>query len=72
MADKKISELDSASTINSDAVFPLTQAVNNTNKTIKANIELLGLFIISVQTFSSLNTTSKTILGAINEILASQ
>ena len=70
MADKKISQLDAASSVNSDAVFPITQLDNGTDKTFKANVEKVGEYIGGSQTFSGLNTTDKTIVGAINEVLA--
>lgn len=38
MANKKIIELDAASQVNSDAVFPLSQLVNSNQKTLKATI----------------------------------
>ena len=38
MANKKIVELDAASQVNSDAVFPLSQLVNSNQKTLKATV----------------------------------
>jgi len=38
MANKKIIELDAASQVNSDAVFPLSQLVSDDQKTLKATI----------------------------------
>lgn len=71
-ADTKISDLPSASAVNSDAEFPITQSVNGTDTTLKANIEDIGDYIAGTQTFAGLNTTAKTLIGAINEILANQ
>lgn len=71
-ADTKISALPSASAVNSDAEFPITQSVSGTDTTLKANIEDIGDYIAGTQTFAGLNTTAKTLVGAINEILANQ
>lgn len=68
----KISALTSASAINSDAVFPISQLVSGTNTTLKADIDDISNYIATVQTFAGLNTTAKTLIGAINEILANQ
>ena len=68
MANKKISQLDAASAVNSDAVFPLSQLVNNNETTQKGTVEQIGSYIAETQTHSSLNTTSKKIVGAINEL----
>ena len=38
MANKKIIELDAASQVNSDAVFPLSQLVDSNQKTLKATV----------------------------------
>lgn len=38
MANKKIIELDSASQVNSDALFPLSQLVDSNQKTLKATV----------------------------------
>ena len=70
--DTKISALPSASAVNSDAEFPITQSVNGTDTTLKANIEDIGDYIAGMQTFAGLNTIAKTLIGAINEILANQ
>lgn len=66
--DKKISELDQALQINNDAVFPMSQDNGGTDTTYKANITQLSTEIGEGQTFSNLNTTDKTLVGAINEV----
>ena len=71
MADKKISQLDSTSSVNSDAVFPLSQTESGSLKTVKGTVEQIGDYIAKMQDHSTLNTVSKKLIGAINEILAS-
>lgn len=71
MADKKISQLDSTTSVNSDAVFPLSQTESRSLKTVKGTADQIGDYIAKVQDHSTLNTVSKKIIGAINEILAS-
>lgn len=66
--DKKISELDQALQINNDAVFPMSQSSGGTPTTYKASITQLGAEIGEDQTFSNLQTTDKTLVGAINEV----
>lgn len=70
MADKKISELDLALQINNDAVFPMSQDNGGEPTTFKAGITQLGTEIAEDMTFSNLQTTSKTLVGAINELLS--
>ena len=70
MAKKKITQLDPATSVNSDALFPLSQEDNNEAKTFKGTIEQLGDYINKSQDFNTLNTTSKKVIGAINEVLA--
>lgn len=65
--DKKISELDQALQINNDAVFPMSQDNSGTDTTYKASITQLSTEIGESQTFSNLQTTNKTLVGAINE-----
>lgn len=67
MADKKISQLDSTSSVNSDAVFPLSQTESGSLKTVKGTVEQIGDYIAKTQDHSTLNTTSKKLVGAINE-----
>ena len=69
MAKKKITQLDPATSVNSDALFPLSQEDNNEEKTFKGTIEQLGDYINKSQDFNTLNTTSKKVIGAINEVL---
>lgn len=70
MADKKISELINATSINSDAVFPLSQQVSGNEATVKGTIDQIGDYVAKEQTHSTLNTISKKLIGAINEIAA--
>lgn len=71
MADKKISELDSTTSVNTGAMFPLSQTESGSLKTVKGTVEQIGDYIAKTQDHSTLNTVSKKIIGAINEILAS-
>ena len=66
--DKKISELDQTLQINNDAVFPMSQDNSGTDTTYKASITQLSTEIGESQTFSNLQTTDKTLVGAINEV----
>lgn len=68
MADKKISELDLALLINNDAVFPMSQDNAGEPTTFKVGITQLGTEIAEDMTFSNLQTTSKKLVGAINEL----
>lgn len=68
MADKKIPQLDAASQINSDALFAVSQQVSGAQKTLKGTVGQVGEYIGGTQTFSGLNTTSKNLVGAINEV----
>lgn len=72
MADKKISELDAVLQINNDAVFPMSQDNSGEPTTFKASITQLGAEISEDMTFSNLQTQSKKIVGAINELQAGQ
>ena len=69
MGNKKIIQLDTASQVNSDAYVPITQQVSGTQKTLKAAINSIGNYIAGSQNHNSLNTTSKNLIGAINEIV---
>lgn len=71
MADKKIPQLDAASQVNSDALLAVSQQVSNTQKTVKATVDQIGDYVAKTQDHAILNTVSKKIIGAINEILAS-
>lgn len=66
MADKKISQLDSASSVSSGAYFPISQS----GTTYKGTTDQIGEQIATNQDFNTLNTTSKKVIGAINEVLA--
>lgn len=68
--DKKITQLDSISSINNDAVFPFSQEVSGEDKTVKGGVDQIGDYIANIQDHSTLNTVSKKLIGAINEILA--
>lgn len=68
MANKKIIELDAASQVNSDALFAVSQQVSGEQKTLKGTVGQVGEYIGGTQTFSGLNTTSKNLVGAINEV----
>lgn len=70
MADKKISELDLALLINDDAEFPFSQDNAGEPTTFKGRITQLGTKIAEDMTFSNLQTTSKKLVGAINELLS--
>lgn len=70
MADKKISELDLALLINDDAEFPFSQDNAEEPTTFKGRITQLGTKIAEDITFSNLRTTSKKLVGAINELLS--
>lgn len=70
MADKKISELDLALQINNDAVFPFSQDNGGEPTSFKGLITQLGTKLAEDLTFSNLQTTSKTLVGAINELLS--
>ena len=67
MSEKKIIQFDSASQVNSDAYVPITQLVNGDQKTLKALIDQLGAYISRVQQYNDLDTTDKSLIGAINE-----
>lgn len=70
MADKKISELDLALQIDNDAEFPMSQDNAGEPTTFKGRITLLATKIAEDMTFSNLQTTSKKLVGAINELLS--
>lgn len=63
MADKKISQLDSVPSISSGSVFPLSQS----GSTYKGTVDQIGDYVGEEQTYSNLQTTDKTLVGAINE-----
>lgn len=69
MADKKISELSTASVINNSDNIELSQDTGNGLVSLKATILALATKILTNINFTSaLQTTNKTITGAINEV----
>lgn len=66
--DIKISEMSEAASLDNSAQFPYVQSVNGTLTTLKAPLSQIGTKINEGMTFSNLQTTSKNIVGAINEI----
>lgn len=68
--DKKISELDQALLLNNDADFPLSQDNAGEPTTFRAKLTQLATKIAEDMTFSNLQTTSKKLVGAINELLS--
>ena len=63
MADKKISQLDSASSITNGAVFPLSQS----GSTYKGTIDQISEYVAGVKQYNDLDTNAKTLIEAINE-----
>ena len=69
MADIKISELTTASEIKNEDNIELSQNTGNGLVSLKATILALATKIVTAINFTSaLQTTSKTITGAINEV----
>ena len=69
MADKKISELSTASEIKNGDNIELSQDTGNGLVSLKATILALATKILTNINFTSaLTTTSKTVIGAINEV----
>ena len=68
MPDIKISELTLASSLSVNDVLPIVQTLNGNLTTMKANFTQVGNKVNKeIQYTSDLKTTSKTVLGAINE-----
>lgn len=65
--DVKISEMSEAASLDNSAQFPYVQSMNGNLTTLKAPMSQIGTKINEGMTFSNLQTTSKTIVGAINE-----
>ena len=63
MADKKISQLDSVQSIASGSEFPFSKS----GSTYKGTVDQIGDYVSEEQTYSNLQTTDKTLVGAINE-----
>ena len=68
---KKISELPSAVYLSDEDVMPVVQGSGSSEATKKADIGLVGSTVAESKTFSNLDTTSKTLVGAINEVNSS-
>ena len=69
--DILISELSNAPQIDDSAVFPLTQDNGGSPATFKATMSQIAGKIGEGTTFANLHTTSKTLVGAINEVAQS-
>lgn len=65
-----ISELSNAPQIDDSAVFPLTQDNGGSPATFKASMSQIAGKIGEGTTFANLQTTSKTLVGALNELKA--
>jgi len=72
MADKKIKidALPVASSVNNADIFPIVQNTSGTLRTKRTSIEDVGDHVANDQDFAELNTTSKKIIGALNEVKA--
>ena len=69
MADKKISEMETASVINNDDNLELSHSVNGGFTSVKASILAIAMKMLTAINFTSaLQTTDKTVIGAINEV----
>lgn len=68
MANKTIYELTENQNLDADDLFEQDVLQNNERKSLKATLRAIADKIITSLTYSSLNTTSKTISGAINEL----
>lgn len=66
--DVKISEMSEEASLDNSAQFPYVQSMNGNLTTLKAPLSQIGTKLNEGMTFSNLQTTSKTIVGAINEI----
>ncbi|MBO4541696.1 MAG: hypothetical protein J5725_00790 [Bacteroidales bacterium] len=68
MADKKISDLTTASILNESDNIEISQTINNTLASFKTSILQIAIKILKGINFANdLNTVDKTIIGAINE-----
>lgn len=61
MADKKISQLTAATTVNDDAIFPMVQEVSGQDETLKAGIGILKLKIAGKELTSTLTAGSTSL-----------
>lgn len=69
MADKKISEMTTASAVDSDDNLELSHSVNGGFTSLKASILAIATKMLTGINFTSaLQTADKTVLGAINEV----
>lgn len=69
MADSKISEMTTASIINDNDYLEMSQGSGSTWATVKGSILAIATKIVTnIQFTSALNTTAKTVAGAINEL----
>ena len=66
-----ISELSNAPQIDDSAVFPLTQDNGGSPATFKGTMSQIAGKIAETTTYANLQTTSKTLVGAINEVAQS-
>ena len=69
--DILISELSLAPAIDDSAVFPFSQDNGGTDATFKAPMSQMAGKIAETTTYANLQTTSKTLVGAINEVAQS-
>ena len=69
MADKKISEMTTASVVDSDDNLELSHSLNGGFTSVKASILAIATKMLTAINFASaLETTNKTVIGAINEV----
>ena len=69
MADKKISEMATASVVDNDDNLELSHSVNGAFTSVKASILAIATKMLTAINFTSaLETTNKTVIGAINEV----
>ena len=66
--DIKISALIIVPTLDDSAVFPMVQELNGTPTTLKASTSQIAGKVAENTTYVNLKTTSKNIVGAVNEV----
>lgn len=66
MANVKTTEMESIPLVDENDLLIISKA--NGSATYKMTVRQLAVAILSVSEFNSLDTTDKTIIGAINEI----
>ena len=66
MANKKTTEMETIPAVDENDLLIISKT--NGSATYKMTVRQLALEILSVAEFQSLNTTDKTIIGAINEL----